>query len=282
MNILVDFFSKNHNLYFYLLYIVTLFSFTFIARMCNHFVILYVEKSPFRRKDVVHLFTPFLILFFIIAGESFFSVFFNLTLDNDIDIGNSFSFFLNTQIVWAFFWLVMAVAKFGIYELPITNINWRKFYPSLRILFLLILLALIVTRNLNHIISALLGFGITFLLLRVSFMINQIQIGKTKGFAEEEGEKIIARWDSFNITLPYNTPQEIVDKAIKLAEECVKETDNIGKRASVLLKDLSERGIVIEVKYLVLDSVKMKKTKHNLLSRTLKSFSEQNIPMSPS
>ena len=113
-------------------------------------------------------------------------------------------------------------------------------------------------------------------------MINQIQIGKTKGFTEEEGEKIIARWDSFNITLPYNTSQEIVDKAIKLAEECVKETDNIGKRASVLLKDLSERGIVIEVKYLVLDSVKMKKTKHNLLSRTLKSFSEQDIPMSSS
>ncbi|MCK4575851.1 hypothetical protein KAU34_05555, partial [candidate division WOR-3 bacterium] len=82
--------------------------------------------------------------------------------------------------------------------------------------------------------------------------------------------------------LPYNIPKEVIDKAIKVSEKCVKESDNVGGNFSVLLKDLSERGIVIEVKYLVLVSTKMKETKHDILSRTLKSFVEHQISMSTS
>jgi len=118
------------------------------------------------------------------------------------------------------------------------------------------------------------------LLLHIAFTLNQIPIVWARKGEEEKIEKIIGRWDTFNITLPYNIPKEIINKAIQLAQKCVRESDNVGKNFSVLLKDLSERGIVIEVKYLTLNSAKMKETKHSILSSTLKAFAEQHIPMS--
>jgi len=278
MNIVLDFFKANHNLYIYLLFIVNLLIFASVSRVLTYLVEMLIEKSSLRRRGIAGSFTPFLILFFIIAGESTFFLLFRIS-GCEVD---SFSFFLNSQIIWAIFWLVMVIIKVGLYGLPQPFFSLRKFYQFIRILLLLILLTLISAKNLNHIISILLGFLITFLLLRVSYTINQIPLVRKKFTTEEEEEKIIARWDMFNITLPYNISKDKIDKAIEVAENCVKKTENIGNNFSVLLKDLSERGIVIEVKYLVLDSTKMKKTRHNILSLTLNSFAKQGIPMSSS
>lgn len=283
MNTIINFFEENPNFYNYVFFILALFIFAIIARIINHFIVLSVEKSVFRRRDIAEIFVPFLILLFTIAGESIFLLLFNLTQE----IAMSFYFFLNTQIIWACFWIGLAFMKLGIYKLPVSKMNFRQFYPSIKILLVLILFAVTITRNTDRIIAAALGFVITFLLLRLSYVINSIPIFWVKTIPEEEAakeeeEKIVSRWDSFNITLPYNIPKEVIDKAIKVSEKCVKESDNVGGNFSVLLKDLSERGIVIEVKYLVLVSTKMKETKHDILSRTLKSFVEHQISMSTS
>lgn len=281
MNTIINFFEENPNFYNYVFFILALFIFAIIARIINHFIVLSVEKSVFRRRDIAEIFVPFLILLFTIAGESIFLLLFNLTQE----IAKSFYFFLNTQIIWACFWIGLAFMKLGIYKLPVSKMNFRQFYPSIKILLVLILFAVTITRNTDRIIAAALGFVITFLLLRLSYVINSIPIFWVKTIpeeAEEEEEKIVSRWDSFNITLPYNIPKEVIDKAIKVSEKCVEESDNVGGNFSVLLKDLSERGIVIEVKYLVLVSTKMKETKHDILSRTLKSFVEHQISMSTS
>ena len=283
MNTIINFFEENPNFYNYVFFILALFIFAIIARIINHFIVLSVEKSVFRRRDIAEIFVPFLILLFTIAGESIFLLLFNLTQE----IAMSFYFFLNTQIIWACFWIGLAFMKLGIYKLPVSKMNFRQFYPSIKILLVLILFAVTITRNTDRIIATALGFVITFLLLRLSYVINSIPIFWVKTIPEEEAakeeeEKIVSRWDSFNITLPYNIPKEVIDKAIKVSEKCVKESDNVGGNFSVLLKDLSERGIVIEVKYLVLVSTKMKETKHDILSRTLKSFVEHQISMSTS
>lgn len=283
MNTIINFFEENPNFYNYVFFILALFIFAIIARIINHFIVLSVEKSVFRRRDIAEIFVPFLILLFTIAGESIFLLLFNLTQE----IAKSFYFFLNTQIIWACFWIGLAFMKLGIYKLPVSKMNFRQFYPSIKILLVLILFAVTITRNTDRIIATALGFVITFLLLRLSYVINSIPIFWVKTIPEEEAakeeeEKIVSRWDSFNITLPYNIPKEVIDKAIKVSEKCVKESDNVGGNFSVLLKDLSERGIVIEVKYLVLVSTKMKETKHDILSRTLKSFVEHQISMSTS
>ncbi len=278
MTTAIKFFELNHNLYPYLLFIVFLLIFASVARVLTFLIEMLVEKSAFRRRGIAENFTPFLILFFIVAGESISSLLFTMTGS----LQSSFSFFLNSQIVWAIFWLVMVTIKTGLHELSLTKASIRKFYPALRILLLLILLTSLSARNFDHIIALSLGFIIILMLLRISYSINQIPLVRKNISREDEEEKIIARWDVFNITLPYNVPKDKIDNAIQLAEKCVKETNNISGKFSVLLKDLSERGIVIEVKYLVLDSTKMKETKHTLLSQTLKSFADNQIPMSPS
>jgi hypothetical protein len=275
---LIDFLEGNQNYYSYILFILALFVFALIARFINHFILSFVDKSAFRRRGVAEVFTPFLILIFIIAGESLFVLFFSLTKD----VEKSFYYFLNMQTIWAGFWIAMAFIKFLIYEIPLSTINLRKFYPVLRILLLLILLAVITTQNYERLVATILGFVISLLLLRLTYVINNIPLFWIKKPPEEEVEKTVARWDTFNITLPYNIEKPLIDKAIKLTERCVSESNNVGERFTVLLKDFSERGIVIEVKYLVLVSTKMKETKHEILSRTLKSFAEQKIPMSTS
>lgn len=276
MTTLIDFLKVNQNYYNYIVFIIALFAFAFVARFINHFILLFVDKSAFRRRGVAEVFTPFLIMVFVIAGESVFLLLFVLSKD----VGKSFYFFLNMQVIWTAFWIIMAALKLGIHELPISAVNLRKFYPALRILLLLILLAIIVTQNFERLVATILGFAVTFLLLRLSYLINNTPLFWMRKKPEDEVEKTVARWDSFNITLPYNIEKTMIDRAIKLTEKCVSESDNVGERFTVLLKDLSERGIVIEVKYLVLVSTKMKETKHDILTRTLKSFTEQEIPMS--
>jgi len=276
MTIIIDFFKVNNNLYLYLLFIVTILIFASLARVLTYFIEILVEKSPFGKRGIARNFTPFLILLFIISGESTFLLLFGISGQ----LENSFSVFLNSQIIWTVFWLVVALIELGLHQLSVSSFSLRRLYSGIRVFLLLVLLTFVSLRNLDHIISASLGFIVTFLLLRVSYTINQIPLVRKKFVPEEQ--KIIARWDVFNITLPYNVSKEKIDRAIQVAEKCIKETQNIGSKFTVLLKDLSERGIVIEVKYLVLDSVKMKETKHKILSKTLKSFADEKIPMSPS
>jgi hypothetical protein len=278
MQELIFFFKTNTAYYNYILFVLAITVFAFIARFLNHFITLAVERSSFGRRGVAEVFTPFLILLFMTAGQSLVFLFFRLSPS----LERSFAHFLNIQIVWVVFWVAMAAAKFGIYEIPITRVNLRKLYPVFSIVLLLILLAVTITGSLERFIAAILAFAITFLLMRFSYVINHIPVVWSKQPEPEESEKIIARWDSFHVTLPFNIPKEIVNKALTIVKDCVVSSNNVGSNPSILLKDLSERGIVIEAKYLVLVSSKMKETKHEILSRTLAAFAEQDVPMSPS
>ncbi len=278
MQELAFFLKTNTAFYNYILFIIAVTVFTFIARFLNHFIALAIEKSQFGRRGVAEVFTPFLILLFMTAGQSLVFLFFRLSPL----LERSFSHFLNIQIVWVVFWIAMAAAKYGIYALPITTINLRKLYPVLRIVFLLILLAVTITVSLDHFIASILAFVVTFLLMRLSYVINHIPVVWSKQPEQEESEKIIARWDTFRVTIPFNVPKETVNKALSIVKQCLASSDNVGSNPSVLLKDLSERGIVIEAKYLVLVSTKMKETKHEILSKTLIAFAEQSVPMSSS
>ncbi|TET18113.1 MAG: hypothetical protein E3J78_06830 [Candidatus Cloacimonadota bacterium] len=277
MSTLLFFIKLNTAYYNYILYFIALLIFGGVARIINHFIELGVEKSEFGKRGIAKVFTPFLILLFFTAGESLFFILFRTTSEME----KSFTFFLNTQIIWVIFWIAMAGLKFRIYEMSLSRVNVRKYYPALRTGLLLVLLAVTVLKNGERIISSFSAFIATLLLLRLSYIINRIPLIRVRP-PQEIGDRIVARWDSFSITLPYNIPKEIIDQAIKIAETCVRTSDNVGERSTVLLKDLSERGIVIEVKYLVLVSSKMKETKHAILSHTLKSFSDQKIPMSTS
>jgi hypothetical protein len=278
MRELVFFFRLNTAYHSYIIFIIALTVFAFVARFINHFISLSVERSRFGKRGVAEVFTPFLVLLFLTGGQSLVFPLFNLAPL----VERSFTHFLNIQIVWIVFWIIMAAAKFAIYEIPITKINIRKLYPVLRVVMLLIMLAATITGNLDHIIATLLAFAVTFLLMRLSFAINHIPLIWSKQREPEESEKIIARWDSFQITLPFNIPKETISKALELVKGCVASSNNVGSNFSVLIKDLSERGIVIEAKYLVLVSTQMKETKHEILSKTLSAFAEQQIPMSPS
>jgi hypothetical protein len=278
MHEIITFVKSNTAYYNYILIIVSITIFAFIARLLSHFITLAVERSRFGKRGIADIFTPFLILLFMTAGQSLVFLLFVLSLAAE----RSFTHFLNIQIVWVVFWIAMAAAKFGIYEVPVTRINLRRFYPALRIVLLLILLAVTITVSLDHFIASILAFAVAFLLMRLSYVINHIPILWSKEIEPEESEKIIARWDSFQVTLPFNIPKETINKGLSIVKDSLSSSDNVGSNPSVLLKDLSERGIVIEAKYLVLVSSKMKETKHEVLSRTLTAFAEQNIPMSSS
>jgi hypothetical protein len=278
MQELIFFIKTNTAFYNYVLFVIAITVFAFLARLLNHFITTALEKSPFGQRGMPEVFTPFLILLFLTAGQSLVFLFFRLSPV----LKRSFSHFLNIQIVWVIFWIAMAAAKYGIYAMPITRINLRKLYPVLRIVLLLALFAVTITGNLKHFIASILAFMVVFLLMRLSYLINHIPLMWTKQPEPEESEKIIARWDSFQVTLPFNIPRETIDTALSIVKDCVSSSDNVGSNPSVLLKDLSERGIVIEAKYLVLVSTKIKETKHEILSKTLTAFAERDIPMSPS
>ncbi len=278
MQAFVLFIKSNTTFYSYILFIIAVSVFAFFARLLNHFIAIAVEKSSFGRRGISEVFTPFLILLFMTAGQSL--VFFFFYLSPALE--RSFTHFLNMQIVWVVFWIAMVSMKYGIYAIPIDRVNLRKFYPGTRIVLLLALLAVSFAVSWEHLIASVLAFVVTFLLMRLSYAINHIPLVRSQRIEPEESEKIIARWDSFHVTLPFNVPKEMIDKAIAIVKECVSASDNVGSKKSVLLKDLSDRGIVIEAKYLVLVSSKMKETKHEILSKTLSDFSEHKIPMSTS
>lgn len=271
-------FFRNNAFYSYILFLVAIVVFASMARFLNHFITHAVEKSRFGKRGVSAVFTPFIILLFITAGQSLFFLFFQLSPA----LMRSFSHFLNIQIVWVIFWIAMAAAKFGVHESSITKINLRKLYPVMRIVLLLMLLTMTMLLSPESFVASLLAFSAAFLLMRLSFLINNIPVVWSRQPEPEESEKIIAVWDLFHVTLPFNVSKETISKALTIVKDCVASSDNVGDNPSILLKDLSERGIVIEAKYLVLVSAKRKETKHEVLSRTLSAFAEHKIPMSPS
>jgi small-conductance mechanosensitive channel len=271
------FLKTNSNLQSYILFIISLLVFAAVSLIINHLIFIYSEKSHYGKRGMVRYFIPFLTLAFLISGETFSFLFFNL----EPEIEKSLSFFINMQIIWGVFWLIISVIRFVISETTTLKSIHKKLYNIAKIILLLIILSITITSNYQRIVSALLALIITFVLLKLSSLINQTPFFWQETTGEEEKERKISCWDYFHITLPYNLPDKTIEKALSLAKQCVSQSDKTGKNFSVLLKDLGERGIVIEVKYLVLDSKMMKETRHELLSQTLKKFSQENIPMSP-
>lgn len=225
---------------------------------------------------MIKYFTPFVTLAFIIAGEIFSFLFFNFAPETE----ESLSFFVNMQIIWGVFWFFISAIKFFLSEMFTLKSIHKKLYNIAKIVLLLIILSITITGNYQSIISSILALAMTFVLLKLSYIINQTPLFWKETTVDEEKERKISRWDYFHITLPYNLSDETVERALNLAKQCVSQSDKTGKNPSVFLKDLGERGIVIEVKYLVLDSKIMKETRHKILSKTLKKFSQENIPMS--
>jgi small-conductance mechanosensitive channel len=276
MNLFFEFFNTNKYYLDYLLFIISLIFFACLARVITHFIFKAFEKSQVQRSAVEH-FTPLLILIFIVASQGIFLFLFDLSPE----IEGSFFHFLNTQILWVILWIIIVILHFCFNLLPPAKAHLKKIYPALRILLPLILLLVTYVRDLDRLISTGAAFIISLLAFKLSIIIDKIQFGWGNQIAEEqETKKIVARWDMINITLPFNTPKEKVDRALNITKQCLKDINNVGEHPSVFLKDFSERGIVIEVKYLVLVSTKMKETKHEILSRILTEFSSNEIPLS--